>query len=109
MRTQTCTQDGVTACQPGVSVSYVNTQGNPATVLRVSRHYGHLRNRWGGHGVSKPLDADGRTFPTLEDAQAFALAHGYVRRYVTAPDLRALRVARARRACRPLAAPLQAA
>lgn len=95
-RIQTCTQDGMTPRQPGVSSGTTSGGGAPGCILNVSRHYPDLPNKWGGRGVSKPLDGNGRWFPSVEEAGAYALERGYTRRYFTEPGLRARRVAAAR-------------
>lgn len=79
------TQPGVTVSQPGVSVSTTSpiytadgTCVPGVCRLNVSRHYDHIPNEFGGHGVSKPCDADGMLFISTEEARAYALARGYL-------------------------------
>ena len=53
---------------------------NPQVILNVSRHY-KIKNSFGGIGVSKPLDYNGKVFDNEDAAWKFALAHGYTKIY----------------------------
>lgn len=89
------TQNGMTKSQPGVCVSYTLPHyGDHMVTLHVTRHYQHLRNEFGGWGVTKYLDGDGLKFATYEEAKAYAISRGYLQKYFTAPDLRAREVAK---------------
>lgn len=92
----TVTQDGVTLSQPGICVATMHNFKRDVVILHVSRFYPDITNRFGGKGVHKPLDCDGKEFATKELADTFAFEHGYTREYFTDPDLRAQRVQRAR-------------
>lgn len=86
----TVTQEGVTNLQPGISISVTTGSGlNGKAVLYVSRHYPIINKR------QKFADC-GRHFSNEDEAWAFALERGYVRRYYTNPALRKMRLARAK-------------
>jgi len=70
------TQHGMTACQPGTSVSSTTPVSGGAR-LNVSRYYPDLQNEYGGKGVIKPLDCDGMWFRDTEEARKFSLSRGY--------------------------------
>lgn len=70
----------VTPSQPGISVS-VQTGGSPGARLSVTRHYGHLTNRWGGKGRIKSLDGDGFVFADRDRAWQWAFEHGYIKEF----------------------------
>lgn len=92
------TMSGMTKSQPGVSVSVsspvydreYNVIGSAR--LHVTRHYDHLPNKWGGHGVSKSLDCDGMIFDSIDEAFAYAFERGYEQEYWSADDLRQKRM-----------------
>lgn len=80
------TQNGIAKSQPGVNVSFScpafdfkTMQSIPGKVrLNVSRHYSALTNDFGGKGVRKACDHDGRLFDSLEEAERFAFERGYL-------------------------------
>jgi hypothetical protein len=80
-RRTTCTQNGITKSQPGVSVS-VGSGYLPdgKVILSVTRSY-QIKNSFGGIGVSKKLDCYGKVFDNSDAAWAFAFEHGYTMIY----------------------------
>lgn len=96
-----CTQEGITKSQPTICVSYsyplYDNQGNDIGGARLSAHRTYpLPNQWGGTGRSKPLDGDGKIFPSWQEAKQWAMEHGYIRtwRRTYDPKRKAERVAR---------------
>lgn len=80
----TCTQEGVTVSQPGMSVSFTTGTGMTGVILNVSRHYRNLPNEFGGKGRFKLCDANGKVFKTQDEAKQYALEHGYIREWFKA-------------------------
>lgn len=80
-------------------VSYMCPAGYETDELRNSvrlnlvRVYPDQPNEWGGKGVIKRMDHDGKLFPSVEEATEFAHERGYLKEHVTQSDLRARRVA----------------
>ena len=71
----TCTQDNFS-----VSV----TSGflpNGKVILNVRRCYPNRKNEFGGIGMSKKTDHDGKVFNNSDEAFEFALSRGYIRLY----------------------------
>jgi hypothetical protein len=112
---RTCTAESVAPNRPhdGFSVSRSTGSGIDGAILHVSRlrrvPEAQARRIAGrdarscivtvaadGQAVMMTrLPDHGRAFASVDEANAHALERGYVRRYFTAPDLRARRLARA--------------
>lgn len=82
------TQNGMTARQPGMSVSCASSENNTKHVLNVSRHYENCNPApapWNPtHMLTwkiKPCDCDGMEFESSEAAFAFACERGYTQPY----------------------------
>jgi hypothetical protein len=61
--------------------SYSTTNGGPEATLNVYKNVDEP-NQWGGIGVIvHHPDHDGKTFPSIEDAQAYAAEHGLIVRF----------------------------
>jgi hypothetical protein len=90
----TVTQSGMVASQPGISISTTTGCGIKGAILSVCRHYGNLKNAFGGKGLIAPCDGDGRQFDTDDQAWSFALDHGYIRTWYTLPEIRQARKTR---------------
>lgn len=84
---KTVTQNGMTACQPGTSVSSTSpaydAQYNriAGARLNVSRYYPDLPNEFGGKGVFKKCDCDGMLFEDADAAHKFAFERGYLQEF----------------------------
>lgn len=86
-----CTQNGMTKSQPGTSVGYIspiyeNGKVIQGVILNVSRYYDQLPNEYGGKGIFKKLDGDGRIFATTKEASQWAKEHGYTREFFMSYD-----------------------
>lgn len=78
----TVTQCGMTVSQPGTGVSVTSGYHlDGKVILNLYRSYNNLKNEFGGIGLSKRLDYDGKVFDNSDAAWAFALEHGYIRQY----------------------------
>jgi hypothetical protein len=76
----------MTPSQPQLFVGYsspvYDDNGTVIAGAKLSVHRSYdLSNKWGGRGRSKPLDADGKLFNSLQEARQFALDHGYLQRF----------------------------
>lgn len=96
---KTVTQNGMSKSQPGTCVS-VTFGGRFGVQLSVKRYYPNLRNSFGGLGVFKSMDSDGKVFLNSDDAWEFAYDHGYIREYFSTPSARAARKANVARQLR---------
>ena len=77
----TVTQEGMTVSQPGTSVSMITGTGIDGVVLHLSRYYNDQPNEFGGKGAFRHCDYDNLQFATREEANAFALEHGYTQHW----------------------------
>jgi hypothetical protein len=84
---KTVTQIGVTTSQPGICVStHVPAYDENYNIiagakLSVFRAYDKLPNEFGGIGIHKRCDGDGKLFKSHDEAMQWAFEHGYIREY----------------------------
>jgi len=78
---ETVTQSSMVKSQPGIGVSFMSGSDIDGVILHVYRYYQTLKNEFGGLGVFKHADCNGKRFNTLKEANEFALKRGYLMPY----------------------------